>query len=81
MFKVKSSIIPRACNQVFSLIDQIYSTRFSDNSLKMCDFSLKLTRFETGFRGPGIWNKFITESEKSCTSIAVFSKNKIKEKN
>ena len=47
----------------------------------MCDFSLKLTRFETGFRGPAIWNKFITESEKSCTSIAVFSKNKIKEKN
>ena len=29
MFKVKSSLIPRAFNQVFSLIDHIYPTRFS----------------------------------------------------
>ena len=73
MFKVKNSIIPRAFNQVFLLRDHLYPTRFSDNVFKICDFNLKLTRFAIRF------NKFITDSEKSYTSIAVF-KRKIKEK-
>ena len=77
MLKFKSSIIPRAFNQVFSTIDHIYPTRSSDNSFKMHDFNLKLTRFSVGFRGLAIWNTFLTESEKSYTSIAVF-KSKIK---
>ena len=72
-------MIPRAFNQVFSLIDHLYPTRFSDNSFKICDFYLKLTRFTIDFRSPTIWNKFLMESEKSYTSIDVF-KNKIKEK-
>ena len=54
MFKVKNSIIPRAFNQVFSLTDHIYPTRFSDNSFKICDLNLKLTRFAIGFRVPTI---------------------------
>ena len=73
MFQVKSSIIPKAFNQVFSLIDYIYPTRLSDNSFKVCGFYLKLTRVAIGFRGPTVWNK------KSYTSIAAF-KNKINEK-
>ena len=48
MFKVKNSIIPRAFNQVFSLIDHIFPTRFSDNSFKICDLNLKSTRFAIG---------------------------------
>ena len=79
MFKVKNSITPRVFNQVFSLIDHLYPKRFSDNSFKICDFNLKLTRFAIGFRGPTTWNKFLTESEKCYTSIDVL-KNKIKEK-
>ena len=64
IFKVKSSITSRVFNQAFSLIDHLYPTRFSDNSFKICDFNLKLTRFAIGFRGPTIWNKFLTQSEK-----------------
>ena len=79
IFAVKNSITPRVYNQVFSLIDHLYPTRISDNSFKICDFNSKLTRFAIGFRGPTIWNKFLTESEKCYTSIDVF-KNKIKEK-
>ena len=64
---VQSSTIPKAYyDQVFSLIDQIdqiYPTIFSDNSVKICDFNLKLTHFVIGFRGLAIWNKFPTESE------------------
>ena len=80
MFKAKNILIPRAFNQVFSKIDHIYPTRFSDNSFKICGFNLKLTRFAIGFRGPAVWNNFRTGSEKSYTSIAAF-KSKIKEKN
>ena len=35
MFKVKNSITPRLFNQVFSLINHLYPTKFSDNSFKM----------------------------------------------
>ena len=56
---VKSNIIPRAFNEVFSTIDHIYQTRFSDGSFKICDFNLKLTIFAVGFRGPTIRNKFL----------------------
>ena len=79
MFKVKNSIIPRAFNQVFSLTDHLYPTRFSSNSFQISDFNLKLTRFASAFRGQTIWNKFLMESEKSYTSIDLF-KSKIKEK-
>ena len=79
MFKVKNSINPRIFNQVFSLIDHLHPTRFSDNSFKICDFNLKLTRFAIGFRGPTTWNKFLTQSEKHYTSIDEF-KNKMKRK-
>ena len=65
MFMVKRNIIPRAFNQVFSIIDHIYPTRFSDDSFKICDFNLKLIIFAVGFRGPAIWNKFLMESKKS----------------
>ena len=77
MFKVKNSITPRVFKQAFSLIDHLYQTRFSDNDFKICDFNLKLTRFAIGFRGPTIWNKFLTQSKKCHTSIDEF-KNKIK---
>ena len=55
----KKSIIPRAFNHVFSLIDHIYPTRLSDNSFKICDFNLKS----------------LTESEESFTDIALFKNN------
>ena len=54
MFKVKNSITPSVLNQAFSLIDHLYPTRFSDNSFKICDFSLRLTRFAIGFRSSAI---------------------------
>ena len=79
MFKFKGSVTPRVFNQVFSLIDHLYPTRFSDNSFKICDFNLKLIRFAIGFRGPTIWNKFLTEREKCNITIDVFE-NMIKEK-
>ena len=79
MFKVKNSITPRVFSHVFSSIDHLHPTRFSDSNFKICDFNLKLTRFAIAFRGPTIWNKFLTESEKCYTSIDVF-KNMIKEK-
>ena len=45
IFKFKNTTIPRVFNQVFSLIDYVYPTRFSDNSFKICDFDLKLACF------------------------------------
>ena len=58
-----------------SIIDHLYPTRIYDNSFKTYDFNLKLTRIAIGFRGPTIWNKFLTVSEKCNTSIDVFKNN------
>ena len=63
MFIVKNSIIPRAFNQVFPLIDHLYPTQFFDNSFKICHFNLKLTHFAIGFRGTTMWNEFLAKSE------------------
>ena len=79
MFTVKNSITPRVFSHVFSSIDHLYPTRFSDSNFKIRDFNLKLTRFAIAFRGATIWNKFLMESEKCYTSIDVF-KNMTKEK-
>ena len=79
MFKFQNSIIPIVFNHIFSLIDHLYPIRLSGNSLKIWDFILKLARFTIAFRGPTIWNKFLTESEKGYTSIDIF-KNTAKEK-
>ena len=35
--KVKSSTNPREFNQVFSLANHTYPTKFYDNSFKLCD--------------------------------------------
>ena len=45
---------------------------------KICDYNLKLTRFAIFFRGPTIWNKFLTKNKNPYTSIDRF-KNKIEE--
>lgn len=61
------------------MISHLYPTRCSDNNLKMYNLKSKLPRFAISFRGPTVWNKFLTQSEKSYTSINVF-KNNINEK-
>ena len=63
MFQVKSSKTPRVFNQVFSLISHLHLRKFLNNSFKICDFNLKLTRFSIAFTDPRLWNKFLTESE------------------
>ena len=79
VFKVKNSIILRAFNQVFSLVDHIYPTRFSDNSFKICDFNSKITLFAFGFRGPTIWNQFLRKV-KSLILVLLYLKTTLKKK-
>ena len=69
MFKVKNSVNSRVFSHVFLLKDHLYPTKFSDNSFKKCDFNLNITRFAVAFRGPTMWNKFLTESEKCCSMM------------
>ena len=79
MFKVKNNMAPRVFNRNFCPVDHAYPTRFSANSFQIPENKLNLTRFSTAFRGPSLWNNFLTENEKSYTSLNFF-KNKIKEK-
>ena len=78
MFKVKNSITPSVLNQAFSLIDHLYPTRFSDNSFKICDFNLRLTRFAIGFRSPTIslLHKVMKSVILALTNLTTRSKEK-----
>lgn len=58
--------------------DHIYPTIFLIAVLE-CVLNQRVTCFVIRFRGHTIWNKLLTGSEKTYTTIAVF-KTKIKEK-
>lgn len=58
MSMVKSNIVPREFNQVFSTIVHVYPAGFSHDNIKIYELNLKLTNFAIGFGRPPIWNNF-----------------------
>ena len=81
MYQVKSCTLPKIFNDNFSSVDHSYSTRFALNSFQL-PRSSKTSRFSIAQRGPKLWNEFLTNDEKNCSSHFTFKqilKNKILE--
>ena len=79
MYQVKSGTIPKIFNNDFSTVDHSYSTRFSLNSFQL-PRSSKTSSFSINFRGPKIWNDFLSNDEKNSPTLSSFKqtlKNKI----
>ena len=51
-----------------------YPTRFSKNSFSLKTFFLNGSKYCISFRGPKVWNDFLTNEEKEITSYLLFSK-------
>ena len=48
-----------------------YPTKFSVNCFSLKAISLRFTKYSISFRGPKIWNKFLTEEEKELQSFSI----------
>ena len=79
MYKFKHSQTPCIFNNVFEKPDHKYTTHFSEINYKQKKFSLTSSKYSLSFRGPEIWNEFLTKEEKGIQSHSVFS-GKIKTK-
>ena len=51
-----------------------YPTKFSKNNFSLESFFLNGSKFCISFRGPIVWNDFLTNEEKEITSYAIFSR-------
>ena len=51
-----------------------YPRKFSENCFSLKAISLKSTKYSISFRGPKIWNKFLTKEEKELQSFSIFKK-------
>ena len=51
-----------------------YPTKFSKNSFSLKTFFLNGSKYCISFRGPKIWNDFLTNEEKEINSYLLFSK-------
>ena len=53
------------------MIGLLYPTILSDSSLQICDLNSQLSLFAIEFSDITIWKKFLIESEKFYTTIAI----------
>ena len=71
MYKLNTNQVPSTFND---LIKQEYPTKFSKICFSLKAFSLKTSKYAISYRGPKIWNGFLTKSEKELQSLSVFKK-------
>ena len=61
-------------NEIIKKTFHNYPTKFSGNCFSIKAISLKSIKYCISFRGPKIWNKFLTKEEKELQSFSVFKK-------
>ena len=74
MHKTRYGINPRIFLPRFREVDHQYPTRFSQNSFYYKRSACKTTSFAITFRGPTIWNNFLSQHEKSIPHLLSFLK-------
>ena len=79
IFRVKTNSISETLQNKFNIIEQSYSTRYSEYSFKEPNNLLRVTKFAISSRGPRIWNKHTDKLLKTTNSLPLF-KAKIKDR-
>ena len=73
MHQVKNGTVPKIFSNDFSKVGHTYSTRFALNSFQF-PRSSKTSRFSILFRGPKLWNEFLTNNEKDVSTLSTFKR-------
>ena len=74
MYKLNKNKAPLTFNELIKKPFHKYPTKFSENHFDLKAISLKSTKYCISFRGPKIWNKFLTKEEKELQSFSIFKK-------
>ena len=74
MYKLNTNQVPSIFNDLIKKPERKYPTKFSKICFNLKAFSLKTTKYAISYRGPKIWNYFLTKSEKELQSLSVFKK-------
>ena len=72
MYKLNKNKAPLTFNELIKKPFHKYPTKFSENHFDLKAISLKSTKYCISFRGPKIWNKFLTKEEKELQSFSIF---------
>ena len=74
MYKLNKNKAPLTFNELIKKPFHKYPTQFSENCFSLKAISLKSTKYCISFRGPKIWNNFLTKEEKELQSFSIFKK-------
>ena len=74
MYKLNTDQVSSIFNDLIKKPEHKYATKFSKICFSLKAFSLKTTKYDNSYRGPKIWNDFLTKSEKELQSLSVFKK-------
>ena len=74
MYNFNKNETPIIFNNLIKKPIHKYPTKFSKNSFSLKTFFLNGSKYCISFRGPKLWNDFLTNEEKEITSNLLFSK-------
>ena len=74
MHKVSNNVAPLIFNDMFKKPSHKYPTNFSHNNFNLKKCSLNCTKYSISFRGPKLWNEFLTPANlKFCRNYYIKS--------
>ena len=74
MYNFNKNETPIIVNSLIKKPIHKYPTKFSKNSFNLKAFFLNGSKYCISFRGPKVWNDFLTNEEKEINSYLLFSK-------
>ena len=74
MYNFNKNETPIIFNNLIKKPIHKYPTKFSKNSFSLKTFFLNGSKYCISFRGPKVWNDFLTNEEKGINSYLLFSK-------
>lgn len=72
MFKLKHDLVPEVFHNYFRLIDHKYQTKYSTQNYYIPKISKRQSKFSISYRGPQLWNSFLTNNIKTIKSFQHF---------
>ena len=72
MYKLNKNKAPLTFSELIKKPFNKYPTKFSENCFCLKAVSLKSTKYCISFRGPKIWNEFLTKEAKELQLFSIF---------
>ena len=74
MHRLSIDGLPKHFNNTFKKPDHTYLAKFPICNYSLIKHSLKSSKFAVSYRGPKLWNEFLSNEEKKIESQILFQK-------